>query len=239
VTDVIVPVQVSVENRDIPAEELRMSRALKLASFAAVLAAAMLPATPGRAVAVIDTLGGSKLFDFTCLGTNGSCGQTFGQIFTVTGSETRLDSFTFRISQVFSAPLNIQFDLYGWGGTDRSGPLLFQSAVVAASNGGDADFSFNPGVVLTSGAQYIAYLDTAGIGNTTDPSSGFPVVDDSSYTGGTFRWERNSGDGTWFVTELDSMFRAEFSSPVPEPAALAVIGLGLAGLGIVRRRRSI
>lgn len=186
---------------------------------------------------IISTIGTSGS-DFRCLGTAGGCGQTFGQTFTVTGLDTYLDDFGFVLSRVDSGPLNVQFNLYSWDGSDISGASLFQSSVLSVNNSISQLYTFDTNVNLVSGNQYMALFDTSGIGNTTAPRSGFTRIDSASYTGGNFFWERTSGNGVWNSSGGDTLFAANLTAAsVPEPSTLAIFALGIMGL-LVRKPKS-
>lgn len=185
----------------------------------------------------IETTSTPTQFNFNCLGTSSSCGQTFGQSFTV-GSDTFLDSISFDFSPIQGGSLDVVLRLFSWDGTDRQGSELFASATTTLTTDGLTGWSI--GEELTSGQQYMAYIDTAGLGNTTNQSSGFAVVAGSTYTEGTFAWERNSGDNNWnSIGSFDARFVANFSSPtpVPVPAAGLLLLSGLASVAALRRGR--
>lgn len=183
---------------------------------------------------IISTIGTSGS-DFRCLGTAGGCGQTFGQTFTVTGLDTYLDDLGLVLSRVDNGPLNVQFKLYSWNGSNISGASLFQSSVLSVNNSISQLYTFDTNVNLVSGNQYMALFDTSGIGNTTAPASGFTSISNASYAGGSFFWERTSGNGVWNSSGGDTLFAANLTTAsVPEPSTLAIFALGF--MGLVARR---
>jgi hypothetical protein len=179
---------------------------------------------------------------FTCLGTDSSCGQTFGQTFRVSTTDTFLTDFTFSLSPVYSN-LKVIFELFAWNGADKTGTSLFDSAITTLSNSNSSqNVTFSPNVNLIQGQSYIAFLNSAGIsGNNSNKSSGFNVVADSAYSSGTFLWERTAGNGSWNEYGYDAKFAATLVAPVPaaavsEPGIVALLGLGLLGVAASRRK---
>lgn len=179
--------------------------------------------------------------------------QTFGQTITApTNGDDYLRSFTFILQ-----PTSMQFQLevYAWNGTRATGPNLYESAPTSVPGAGaeqPVTFNFNPGVGLSAGGEYIAFLSTSKMN--VPGNSGSDVIYLSGfnyqpYTGGKAVYLNNGADFTQWTTQPwstiggdihgpeDIDFAASFSASVPEPGLCwPVLGL-LGGVVLQRPRR--
>jgi hypothetical protein len=177
---------------------------------------------------------------------------TYGQTFTVKGPDTVLDSFSFYLKSFSGGPVNFGAYVMEWDGAKATGPVLYQSTKQTLPAGsGFTQFTFDPGVPLTAGKQYVAFLSSSYYFTGSTSLAAIGTVDTNPYPDGRFLF-RNNGPNpslltttpweTWWPASTDTAFRASFSRPqtftsptgnptaVPEPGALALVTLGALGL---------
>ena len=229
-------------------------------SLAATALAAVWLTQPLMAIPLIDTTLapiGSTIYPF-----GETQSSTFGQTFTVTGTETVLDSFSFRLDDYDPSASTVSFKayVYAWDGAKSAGPQLFASGALSTTHNsgleGYEQFLIDTGgLELVSGQQYVAFFNASGffydgIANTV---ATWELTGQDAYKGGQFVYDLTGDDfgslmtSAWTCSAMtcpfdmrgrDTWFQANFSS-VPEPSTLMLTLAGAAVLGLARRRRGV
>jgi hypothetical protein len=172
---------------------------------------------------------------------------TYGETITAPADNV-LTSFSFEMK----LPTDTTFRgyVYGWSGTMATGPELFASASAKTAGAGSfQEITFDTGgIALTPGASYVLFASTTGLDGAGQGIWGETQGKDT-YTGGEFVFINNANTdeltkSQWTTGHLgrgaDLAFEATFasrSSSVPEPASLALVGVAMAGVIALRRRR--
>lgn len=146
---------------------------------------------------------------------------TYGQTF-VAPLQSTLESFTVYLSNTL-ASVDFRFYVMAWDGVKATGPILYQSDPASTlGQTGWNPFTFHPGIRLTSGADYVAFVSASTLFNGTNGSArmGSPLGD--SYSDGHFVYQNNGTNfaaltsSTWgSLSPRDLAFEAVFSTTPP------------------------
>ena len=178
---------------------------------------------------------------------------TYGQTFTITGDNI-LNSFSLYLTAPAANPVDFRGYLYEWNGSRATGASLFTSAdqqFTGSPSDTPTEFSFSTGgITLEVGKTYVAFLSASGLFDGIQSTVNMPysgTFGTDALTGGTFVYYINGNDFSLLTTSTwdktygvdDVWFKASLSSSkVPEPATLALFGLGFAGIAFSRRNKA-
>lgn len=206
-------------------------------SLAAMLALAALATQPARASLVLDLTGGGT--PNSC-NTCGTVGETFGWSFTVINAIT-IDGLGVWDARSDGIGQSTQAGVWTSAGTLLASATVSNASTVvaSASNQGSwlmetiASVTLLPGNYLL-GALFYTSESLAQIG------SSFTNIADISFGGGVRQGASNTGFAAPLNTFSTNIFgptmRLAAANLVPEPAGLALVGIGLFGLAAFRRR---
>lgn len=188
----------------------------RAATVAGALALGLTALLPGQASATTpagnasintyhDWDGSSEVIAFGCPDTT-----TYGQVITMPGHQTRINKFTFQLSNYSTGSMVVRGEIYAWDGSEATGSAIFESAprTIAYQDAAFHAETFNAhGVHVKMGGQYVVFasIDKDYEQCTNDYTLGWGSVDDSTYGGGTFVYQNNSGDESqWTTTPWDT-----------------------------------
>src|SRR5262249_14373756 len=129
---------------------------------------------------------------------------TYGQTITATNLNSKLNSFTFELSQTSGTPPNYQAFVYQWDPVNRHivGPPLFTSAPLVAPTTANAN-TYTPvtintgGIQLTPGQQYVLFFTTSSQTNGAGAAYRYgALTNDTTYAGGKFVFINNGSTNT-------------------------------------------
>lgn len=229
---------------------------MKITPF--VLAAASFYALltwPAQALSIIDNTGvdDGNVFPF---GAANPATTTYGQqLLNLSGPDTHISSFSLFLRDRIGAgsgTLDLRGYVAEWDGLKASN-ILYESTTRTMNAAGTLqEFVFMPGLNLNAGSDYVFFLSISNL--PVQPMSTFNMpISNNTIGNGDFVFLNNDNDFSLLTTTnwgvgvqnpftRDVWIKATFTeaqvTQAPEPGTMAIFGIGLAGLGIARRKRA-
>jgi len=200
-------------------------------TLAAVLLTFSAAATSAAVIDFDDLAGGSLSAGTLVTNQYAGVGVTFVDSYT---GGAHAENFLGSLMPGSSAPNVLWTDQGGGSLSGQYLEVLFSSAVTGVSAlfgtslGADITLEAYSGTTLLNSLTLVGSVSSGGV------LSGTIGVGDAGVT--SARFFSNSGGGRSFNFSIDNL--AFNSGTVPEPGTLALLGLGLAGLGVSRRRKA-
>ena len=180
----------------------------------------------------------------TSFGTSNTA--TYGQTFIPGAGDTNLSSFSMYLRNRAggSGTLDLRGYIATWDGS-KAGSILFESVTHTMNAAGTLqEFAFATDIAVAPGDTYVAFISTSNLAVQPDSRFGMPYA--GNLIPGQFVYMNNGTNFSALTSSnwenagnLDAWLKAEFNEvATPEPASMALIGLGLAALGMARRRRA-
>ena len=193
--------------------------ALLLATFGAAQASASTAGVAKKGATINthkDWQGNQIVIPFGCPDTT-----TYGQTITVPWHKTKLNKITW-VWEGQGGSMVVRFEVYAWDGSKATGANLFESAprTISFADSLFHHVSFDAGAApVTPGNQYVVFasIDKDYESCTNNYTVAWGAVDDTSYAGGTFVFQNNSGNEAnwttipWNAAGIDSTFKAYLS----------------------------